>query len=138
MWAWPARGSMTLRSNAGSRTRTYTSAARQRNQPAPSDRSSPEPYTFHLAFLRKPGFNARVSGGPAETHTSRSPGSLGTPFMTRPRLMALCVSATLLLPGTSYAATLYQYNFDNGTSGTWTPSGANWTICRTVTTGTPE
>ena len=52
--------------------------------------------------------------------------------------MALCVSATLLLPGTSYAATLYQYNFDNGTSGTWTPSGANWTICRTVTTGTPE
>lgn len=58
--------------------------------------------------------------------------------MTRTHLIALCVSATLLLRGTSYAATLYQYNFDNGTSGTWTPSDASWTICRTVTTGTPE
>ena len=58
--------------------------------------------------------------------------------MTRTHLLALFVSATLLLPGTSYAATLYQYNFDNGTSGTWTPSGPSWTICRTVSTGTPE
>jgi hypothetical protein len=53
-------------------------------------------------------------------------------------LIAVCVSATLLLCGTSYAATTYQYNFDNGTSGTWTPSGPSWTICRTVSTGTPE
>jgi regulation of enolase protein 1 (concanavalin A-like superfamily) len=52
--------------------------------------------------------------------------------------MAVCVSATLLLRGTSYAATTYQYNFDNATSGTWAPSDASWTICRTVTTGTPE
>ena len=59
-------------------------------------------------------------------------------LMTRSHLMALCVSATLLLPGTSHAATLYQSNFDNGTSGTWTPSDARWTVCRTVTTGTPE
>src|SRR4051812_39352361 len=58
--------------------------------------------------------------------------------MTRSHLMALCVSATLLLSGTSDAATLYQYNFDNGTSGTWMPSDASWTICRTITTGTPE
>ena len=58
--------------------------------------------------------------------------------MTRTHLIALCVSATLVLRGTSYAATLYQYNFDNGTSGTWTSSDASWTICRTVTTGTPE
>ena len=58
--------------------------------------------------------------------------------MTRTHLIALCVSATLLMRGTSDAATLYQYNFDNGTSGTWTPADASWTVCRTVTTGTPE
>jgi regulation of enolase protein 1 (concanavalin A-like superfamily) len=52
--------------------------------------------------------------------------------------MILCLSAMLLLHGASDAATLYQYNFDNGTSGTWTPADASWTICRTVTTGTPE
>ena len=44
----------------------------------------------------------------------------------------------LLLPGTSDAAGLYRYNFDNGTSGSWTASDPSWTICRTVTTGTPE
>jgi regulation of enolase protein 1 (concanavalin A-like superfamily) len=44
----------------------------------------------------------------------------------------------LLLGGSSHAATLYQYNFDNGTSGTWTPADAGWRVCRTVTTGTPE
>ena len=58
--------------------------------------------------------------------------------MTRTHLIALAVSATLLLRGTSFAATLYQYNFDNGTSGSWTPDDASWTICRTVTTGSPE
>ncbi len=58
--------------------------------------------------------------------------------MTRTHLIALCVSASLLLHGTADAATLYQYNFDNGTSGTWTSSDASWTTCRTVTTGSPE
>ena len=58
--------------------------------------------------------------------------------MTRTHFIALCVSVTLLLRGTSDAATLYQYNFDNGTSGTWTPADASWTVCRTITTGTPE
>jgi regulation of enolase protein 1 (concanavalin A-like superfamily) len=58
--------------------------------------------------------------------------------MTRTHLIALAVSATLLLSGTSFAATLYRYNFDNGTSGSWTPDDASWTICRTVTTGATE
>ena len=58
--------------------------------------------------------------------------------MIRTHLIALAVSATLLLSGTSFAATLYQYNFDNGTSGSWTPDDSSWTICRTVTTGSPE
>ena len=58
--------------------------------------------------------------------------------MTRRHLIALAVSATLLLSGTSFAATLYQYNFDNGTSGSWTPDDSSWTICRTVSTGASE
>lgn len=58
--------------------------------------------------------------------------------MTPKSFIALCVAATILLPATSDAATLYQYNFDNGTSGTWAPSDASWTVCRTVSTGTPE
>ncbi len=58
--------------------------------------------------------------------------------MTRTHLTALALSATLLLSGTSSAATLYQYNFDNGTSGSWTPDASSWTICRTVTTGASE
>jgi len=68
--------------------------------------------------------------------TSRK-GSLGA-SVRRPHLMAALLSAMLFLTGTSSAAPLYQYNFDNGTSGTWTPADASWTICRTVTTGTPE
>jgi hypothetical protein len=59
--------------------------------------------------------------------------------MTRTCLTALCLSATLVLgSGTSFAATLYQYNFDNGTSGSWAPADPSWKICRTVTTGTQE
>jgi hypothetical protein len=58
--------------------------------------------------------------------------------MTRSHLLVCCVSAMLLVPGTAYAAGLYRYNFDNGTSGTWTASDSSWTICRTVPTGTPE
>ena len=58
--------------------------------------------------------------------------------MTPTHLILLSVSATLLLGGTSFAATLYQYNFDNGTSSSWTPADASWTICRTVTTGSQE
>ena len=58
--------------------------------------------------------------------------------MTRTHLLAWCLSATLLMPGTAQAATLYQYNFDNGTSGTWSPADPTWTTCRTVSTGTPE
>jgi len=53
-------------------------------------------------------------------------------------LIALSIAACLGLTGTAFAASLYQYNFDNGSSGSWTPSDASWTICRTVTTGTQE
>jgi hypothetical protein len=56
--------------------------------------------------------------------------------MTR-TVIALSISAAFL-GGTSSAATLYQYNFDNGTSGSWSPTSASWTICRTVATGTQE
>src|SRR4051812_23912116 len=58
--------------------------------------------------------------------------------MARRLLVGLALSAALLLSGTSFAATRYQYNFDNGTSGSWTPGDGSWTICRSVTTGTPE
>ena len=58
--------------------------------------------------------------------------------MTRTVLIALSMTACLVLSDTSFAATLYGYNFDNGTSGSWTPSDASWTICRTVTTGSQE
>lgn len=58
--------------------------------------------------------------------------------MMRNLVIALCVSATVVLAGTADAATLYQYNFDNGTSGTWTPADASWRICRAVPTNTPE
>ena len=58
--------------------------------------------------------------------------------MNRRHLLALCVACTLLVSGTADASTLYQYNFDNSTSGTWTPSDPSWTICRTMPTGTPE
>ncbi|HEY2854546.1 MAG TPA: chitobiase/beta-hexosaminidase C-terminal domain-containing protein [Gemmatimonadaceae bacterium] len=58
--------------------------------------------------------------------------------MKRTPLIPLLVAAALFLTGTSSAATLYHYNFDNGTSGSWTPDDASWTICKTVATGTPE
>lgn len=48
------------------------------------------------------------------------------------------MTACLVLSDTSSAATLYRYNFDNGTSGSWTPSEASWTICRTVATASQE
>ena len=48
------------------------------------------------------------------------------------------MTACLGLSGTSFAASLYQYNFDSGTSGSWTPSDASWVICKTVATGTQE
>ena len=58
--------------------------------------------------------------------------------MVRSHLIALSVAVGVLPCSTSFAATLYQYNFDNGTTGSWTPRDASWTICRTVTTGSPE
>jgi regulation of enolase protein 1 (concanavalin A-like superfamily) len=58
--------------------------------------------------------------------------------MTRTRLTPLLLAALLFTSATSSAATLYQYNFDSGTSGSWTPSSASWSICKTVSTGTPE
>ena len=58
--------------------------------------------------------------------------------MTRIHLIAGLLSAALFAPAPSVAATLYQYNFDNGTTGTWTAADPGWTICRTVSTGSPE
>jgi regulation of enolase protein 1 (concanavalin A-like superfamily) len=58
--------------------------------------------------------------------------------MVRTHLIALSVAASVLIVNTSFAATLYRYDFDNGTTGSWTPRDASWTICRTVTTGSPE
>src|SRR4051812_34783734 len=53
-------------------------------------------------------------------------------------LTAATMAVCLVMSGTSDAATLYRYDFDNGTSGSWTPTGPGWTICRSVATGTPE
>ncbi|HEX6972967.1 MAG TPA: alkaline phosphatase family protein, partial [Vicinamibacterales bacterium] len=36
------------------------------------------------------------------------------------------------------AATLYRYDFDSGSTGSWAPSSGTWTACRTVSTGTQE
>jgi hypothetical protein len=58
--------------------------------------------------------------------------------MGKKYLNALTVIACLIMSGTSQAATLYQYDFENGTTGNWTPTDASWNICRTVLTGTPE
>src|SRR6476646_6218098 len=58
--------------------------------------------------------------------------------MTRTHLIALSMTACLVLSGTSSAATLYRYDFDNGTSGSWAPADASWMICRTVATGSQE
>ena len=58
--------------------------------------------------------------------------------MNKKHLEALTVIACLTMSGTSQAATLYQYDFANGTTGTWTPTDTRWSICRTVATGTPE
>lgn len=53
-------------------------------------------------------------------------------------LHVLAVAACLMVSGTSDAATLYRYDFENGTTGSWTPRDAGWNICRTVSTGTLE
>jgi hypothetical protein len=58
--------------------------------------------------------------------------------MDKKHLTALAVTACLIMSGTSRAATLYRYDFENGTTGTWAPTDARWNICRTVTTGTLE
>ena len=58
--------------------------------------------------------------------------------MKRTPMIPLIVAAALFISGTSSAVTLYRYDFDNGTSGSWTPATASWTICKTVATGTPE
>jgi hypothetical protein len=58
--------------------------------------------------------------------------------MDKKYLYAFTVIACLTMSGTSRAAILYQYDFENGTTGNWTPMDASWIICRTVATGTPE
>ena len=75
---------------------------------------------FQLAFAREPGTNRAFLA--AETlQVVPIIGIAGALSMMRTHLIAaLCAAATLLLHGTSDAATLYQYNFDNSTSGTWT------------------
>ncbi len=59
--------------------------------------------------------------------------------MTPRYLSALTVVFCLvLLGGSGRAATLYRYDFENGTTASWTPTDGVWSICRTVTTGTQE
>ena len=58
--------------------------------------------------------------------------------MNRTPLIPLVLAAALFLSSPASAATLYHYNFDNGTSGTWTPADTSWMVCKTVATGTPE
>src|SRR4051812_7595126 len=54
-------------------------------------------------------------------------------------LSASTVVFCLILLGSSpRAATLYRYDFENGTTGSWTPRDGSWSSCRTVTTGTQE
>jgi hypothetical protein len=54
-------------------------------------------------------------------------------------LSALTVVVCLIVfGGNPRAATLYQYDFENGTTGSWMPTDGSWSICRTVTTGTQE
>lgn len=51
---------------------------------------------------------------------------------------ATVVACLVLLDGNPRAATLYRYDFENGTTGNWTPAKGSWSVCRTVTTGTQE
>jgi hypothetical protein len=54
-------------------------------------------------------------------------------------LSALTVGFCLIVAGGSpRAATLYRSDFENGTTGSWTPASGIWSSCRTVTTGTLE
>ena len=55
----------------------------------------------------------------------------------RSHLLFFLLALLHLVPRTTAADSLYRYDFDNGTSGTWAPDTA-WTICRSVSTGTPE
>ena len=59
--------------------------------------------------------------------------------MTPRYLRALMIVSCLILLGDSgRAGTLYRYDFENGTTTSWTPTNGIWSICRTVTTGTQE
>ena len=53
-------------------------------------------------------------------------------------LIALPVVCLILLSGSPRAATLYRYDFESATTGSWTPASGTWSLCRTVTTGTQE
>ena len=53
-------------------------------------------------------------------------------------LIALPAVCVILLSTTPRAATLYRYDFENVTTGTWTPANGSWSLCRTVSTGTQE
>jgi hypothetical protein len=48
------------------------------------------------------------------------------------------VFCLILLGSSPRAATLYRYDFENGTTGSWAPRDGSWSSCRTVTTGTQE
>ena len=52
-------------------------------------------------------------------------------------LGALAITGLVLFVSTPRAATLYRFDFENGTGG-WTPANGGWTICQTVTGGTQE
>ena len=59
--------------------------------------------------------------------------------MTPRYLSALTIAFCLIVSGGSpRAATLSRDDFENGTTGSWTPANGTWSICRTVTTGTQE
>ena len=62
--------------------------------------------------------------------------SLRSPRYWSAFTLVFCVVA--LSSGTPRATTLYRYDFENGTSGNWTPTDGSWSVCRSVTTATLE
>jgi acid phosphatase len=66
----------------------------------------------------------------------RRVGTLENPGFVCALALAACVMSWG--SGTPRAATFYRSDFDNATTSGWTPGAGNWTLCRTVATGTQE